>query len=87
MVGKWDMQDLKALERLGDHKANFSPEVETGVWERHLLTLRAVSVEFWEPGCTEKRLGSEWEARKQRPCVQTSFLECVGLRRKELNGD
>lgn len=31
------------------------------------------------PEPTEKELGSEWEARKQRQCVQTSFLECVGL--------
>lgn len=57
------------------------------MWGRPLLTLRAVSVGFREPEATEKGLGSEWEARKQRQCVQTSFLECVGLRRKELNGD
>lgn len=51
------------------------------------MTWRAVSVEFREPGTSEKGLGSEWEARKLRQCVQTSFLECVGLRRKELSGD
>lgn len=31
------------------------------------------------PEAAEIGLGSEWEARKQRQSVQTSFLECVGF--------
>ena len=41
---------------------------------------RAISVEsVGNPEAAKKGLGSEWEVRKKQRCVQTSFLECVGL--------
>lgn len=33
-----------------------------------------------EPRTCGEGVRREWEARKQRQCVQTSVLECVGLR-------
>lgn len=72
-------------QSLEDCRVNFLQDIEAEAWRRTLLIPRAISVKsVGNPEAAKKGLGSEWEARKKQRCVQTSFLECVGLCRKEL---
>lgn len=63
-----------------DCRVNFLQDVEAEAWRRTLPIPRAISVEsVGNLEAAKKGLGSEWEVRKKQQCVQTSFLECVGL--------